>query len=79
MSLPISTHQTSCTTPHITHSRRTATNTNTTTQQDYNRQSYSIPQYYSDSHSYSNRRRVRKQNTDTHHKERKHSRRDDRQ
>ena len=31
MSLPISTHQTSYTIPHITHSRRTSTNTNTTT------------------------------------------------
>ena len=35
-------------------------------------------QYYTDSHSYSDRRRVRRQNTHNHHKERKHSRRDDR-
>ena len=58
MSLPISTH--SYTIPHITHSRRTATNTNTTTQQNCNRQSYRVPQYYTDSHSYSDRRRVRR-------------------
>ena len=68
MSLPTSTNQTSYnnspyTIPHITHSRRTSTNTNTTTQQDYNRQSYRVPQYYSDPHSYSDRRRVRRQNT----------------
>ena len=35
MSLPVSTH--SYTIPHITHSRRTATNTNTTTQQNCNK------------------------------------------
>ena len=40
-SLPVSTH--SYTIPHITHSRRTATNTNTTTQQNCNRQSYRVP------------------------------------
>ena len=84
MSLPISTHQTSYnnlpyTIPHIAHSRRTSTNTNTTTQQDYNRQSYRVPQYYSNPHSYSDRRRVRRQNTHNHHKERKHPRKDDRQ
>ena len=84
MSLPISTHQTSYnnspyTIPHIAHSRRTSTNTNTTMQQDYNRQSYRVPQYYSDPHSYSDRRRVRRQNTHNHHKERKHPRKDDRQ
>ena len=73
------THQISYTIPHITYSRRTATNTNTTTQQDFNRQSYRVPQYYSDSHSYSDRRRVRRQNTHNHHKERKHPRKDDRQ
>ena len=70
--------------PHISHSRRTSTDTNdtsssTNTQQDYNRQSYRVPHYYSDSHSYSDRRRVRRQNTHTHHKDRKHSRKDDRQ
>ena len=43
MSLPISTqHQTSYnnspyTIPHMSHSKRTSTNTNTTTQQDYNK------------------------------------------
>ena len=76
-SLPIYTH--SYTIPHITHSRRTATNINTTTQQNCNRQSYRVPQYYTDSHSYSDRRRVRRQNTHNHHKERKHPTRDDRQ
>ena len=84
MSLPISTHQTSYnnspyTIPHISHSRRTSTNTNTTMQQDYNRQSYRVPQYYSNPHSYSDRRRVRRQNTHNHHKDRKHPRKDDRQ
>ena len=44
--------------PHISHSRRTSTDTNATmsstnTQQEYNRQSYRVPHYYSDSHSYS--------------------------
>ena len=83
-SLPISTHQTSYnnspyTIPHIPHSRRTSTNTNTTMQQDYNRQSYRVPQYYSNPHSYSDRRRVRRQNTHNLHKERKHPRKDDRQ
>ena len=81
MSLPISTHQTSYNnSPYtIPHSRRTSTNTNTTMQQDYNRQSYRVPQYYSSPHSYSDRRRVRRQNTHNHHKERKHPRKDDRQ
>ena len=74
MSLPVSTH--SYTIPHITHSRRRATDT--TTQQNCNRQSYRVPQYYTDSHSYSDRRRVRRQNTHNHLKERKHPRRDDR-
>ena len=60
--------------PHISHSRRTSTNTNTTSsstiaQQNYNRQSYRVPHYYSDSHYYSDRRRVRRQNTHTHHKD----------
>ena len=85
MSLQISTqHQTSYsnspyTIPHISHSRRTSTNTNTTTQQGYNRQSYRVPPYYSTPHSYSDRRRVRRQNTNNHHKDRKHPRKDDRQ
>ena len=79
MSLPISTHETSYTIPHITYSRRTARNTNTTTQQDCNRQSYRVAKYYSDSHCYSDRRRVTRQNTHNHHKERKHPRKDDRQ
>ena len=73
-SLPVSTH--SYTIPHITYSTRT--DTETTTQQNCNRQSYRVPQYYTDSHSYSDRRRVRRQNTHTHPKERKHPRRDDR-
>ena len=73
MSLPVSTH--SYTIPHTTHSRQAATDT--TTQQNSNRQSYRVPQYYTDSHSYSDRRRVRRQNTHNHHKERKHSRKDD--
>ena len=81
MPLPISTqHQNSNNNspykiPHMSHSRRTSTNTNTTMQQDYNR----VPQYYSNPHSYSDRRRVRRQNTHTHHKDRKHPRKDDRQ
>ena len=42
--------------PHISHSRRTSTNTNATssstiTQKGYNRQSYRVPHHYSDSHS----------------------------
>ena len=73
-SLPISTH--SYTIPHIAHSKQATTDT--TTQQNNNRQSYRVPQYYTDSHSYSDRRRVRRQNTHNHHKERKHSRKDDR-
>ena len=72
MSLPVSTH--SYTIPHITHSRRTSTDM--TSQQNCNRQSYRVPQYYTDSHSYSDRRRVRRQNTHNHHKERKHSKKD---
>ena len=75
ISLPVSTH--SYTIPQIKHSRQTATDT--TTQQNCNGQSYRVPQYYTDSHSYSDRRRVRRQNSHNHHKERKHSRRDDRQ
>ena len=59
MSLPVSTL--SYTIPHITHSTRTETDA--TKQQNCNRQSYRVPQYYTDSHSYSDRRRVRKQNT----------------
>ena len=73
MALPVSTH--SYTIPHITHSR---TSTDTTTQQNCNRQSYRVPQYDTDSHSYSDRRRVRRQNKHNHQKERKHSRRNDR-
>ena len=70
MSLPVSIH--SYTIPHLTNSRWIVTNTDFTTQQNCNRQSYRVPQYYTDSHSYSDRRRVRRQNTDHHHKERKH-------
>ena len=73
-SLPVSTC--SYTIPHIPHSRPAATNTST--QQNSNRQSYRVPHYYTDSHSYSDRRIVRRQNTHNHHKERKHSRKDDR-
>ena len=68
MSLAVSTH--SYTIPHITHSRQRSTDT--TMQQNSNRQSYRVTQYYTD------RRRVRRQNTHNHHKERKHSRKDDR-
>ena len=73
-SLPVSTH--SYTIPHIPHLRPATTDTNT--QQNSNRQSYSVPHYYTDSHSYSDRRRLRRQNTHNHHIERKHSRKDDR-
>ena len=73
-SLPVSTH--SYTIPHITHSRQAVTDN--TTQQNSNRQSYRVPHYYTDSHSYSDRRRVRRQNTHNHHRARKHSRKDDR-
>ena len=48
--------------PHISRSRTTETNvtsSSTITQQDYNRESYRVPQYYSNPHSYSDRRRVR--------------------
>ena len=70
--------------PHISHSRRSSTDTNPTssspiTQQDYNRQSYRVPHCYSNSHSYSDRRRVRRQNTHRHHSDRKHTKKDDRQ
>ena len=70
--------------PHTSHSRRTSTDTNVTssstiTQQDYNRRSYRVPHYYSDSHSYSDRRRVRRQNTHTYHNDRNHTKKDDRQ
>ena len=74
MSSPVSTH--SYTIPHLTHSRQT--NSDTTMQQSCNRQSYRVPQYYTDSHSYSDRRRVRRQNTNHHHKDREHPRKDDR-
>ena len=71
-SLPVSTH--SYTIPCILHSTQAATHT--TTQQSSNRQSYRVPHYYTDSHSDS--RRVTRHNTHNHHKQRKHSRRDDR-
>ena len=73
-SLPVSTH--SYTIPHISHSTQAATHT--TTQQSTNKQCYRVPHYYTDSHSYSDTRRVRRHNTHNHHKERKHLRRDDR-
>ena len=55
MSLQVSTH--SYTIPRITQSRQAVTDT--TTQQNNNRQSYRGPQYYTDSHSSSDRRRVK--------------------
>ena len=73
-SLPVSTH--SYTIPRISNSTQAATHT--TTQQSTHRQSYRVPQYYTDSHSYSDTTRVRRHNTHNHHKERKHSRRGDR-
>ena len=73
-SLAVSTH--SYTMPHISNSTQAATHT--TTQQSTHRQSYRVPQYYTDSHSYSDTTRVRRHNTHNHHKERKHSRRGDR-
>ena len=68
-SSPVSTH--SYTIPCISHSTQAATHT--TTQQSTNRQSYRVPHHYTDSHSYSDTRRVRRHNTHNHHKERKHS------
>ena len=73
-SSPVSTY--SYTILRISHSTQVATHT--TTQQSTHRQSYRVPQYYTDSHSYSDTRRVRRHNTHNHHKERKHSRRGDR-
>ena len=72
-SLPVSTPKYHTT---ISHSMQAATHT--TTQQSTHRQSYRVPQYYTDSHSYSDTRRVRRHNTHNHHKERKQSRRGDR-
>ena len=51
-------------------------------QKDYNKtklQSTTIILQSSNPHSYSDRRRVRRQNTHNHHKDRKHPRKDDRQ
>ena len=73
-SLPVSTQ--SYTIPCISHSTQAATHT--TTQQSTNRQSYRVPHYYTDSYSSSDTRRVRRHKTHDHHKERKHSRKDDR-
>ena len=73
-SSPVSTS--SYTIPHILHS--TQSTTQTTTQQNANRQSYRVPNYYTDSYSSSDTRRVRQQKSHHHHKERKHPRKDDR-
>ena len=67
--------------PHIqshasTSTVTTATPTTTTQQDYYNRQSFRVPQYYTNSLSYpdSSRRRRRRSNTHTQNKERKHKR-----
>ena len=73
-SLPVSTQ--TYTIPRI--SQSTQPTTHTTTQQSTNRQSYRVPHYYTDSYSSSDTRRVRRHRTHNHHKERKHSRKDDR-
>ena len=73
-SLPVSTQP--YTIPCISHSTQAATHT--TTQQSTNKQSYRVPHYYTDSYSSSDTRRVRRHKMHNHHKERKHSRKDDR-
>ena len=73
-SSPVSTS--SYTIPCISHS--TQSTTQTTTQQNANRQSYRVPNYYTDSYSSSDTRRVRRHKSHHHHKERKHSRKEDR-
>ena len=73
-SLPVSTQ--TYTIPRISHSTQAATHT--TMQQSTNRQSYRVPHYYTDSYSSSDTRRVRRHRMHNHHKERKHSRKDDR-
>ena len=73
-SLPVSTQ--TYTIPHISQSAQPTAHT--TTQQSTNRQSYRAPHYYTDSYSSSDTRRVRRHRTHNHHKERKHSRKDDR-
>ena len=73
-SLPVSTQ--TYTIPRISQSAQPTTHT--TTQQNTNRQSYRVPHYYTDSYSSSDTRRVRRHRTHNHHKERKHSRKDDR-
>ena len=73
-SSPVSTS--SYTIPRISHS--TQSTTQTTTQQNANRQSYKVPNYYTDSYSSSDTRRVRRHKSHHHHKERKHPRKEDR-
>ena len=73
-SLPVSTQ--TYTIPRISQSMQPTTHT--TTQQSTNRQSYRVPHYYTDSYSSSDTRRVRRHRTHSHHKERKHSRKDHR-
>ena len=69
--------------PHIQPPALTSTVTNatpTTTQQDYNRQSYRVPPYYANSLSYptirDNRRRRRRPNTHNQNKDKKHKKKD---
>ena len=73
-SFPVSTQ--TYTIPCISHSTQAATHT--TTQQSTNRQSYRVPHYYTDSHSSSDTRRRRRHRTHNHHKEGKHSTKEDR-
>ena len=73
-SLPVSTQ--TYTIPRI--SQSTQPTTQMTTQQRTNRQSYRVPHYYTDSYSSSDTRRVRRHRTHNHHREGKHSRKDDR-
>ena len=73
-SLPVSTS--SYTIPRISHS--TQSTTQTTTQQNANRQNYKVPNYYTDSYSSSDTRRVRRHKLHHHHKERKHPRKENR-
>ena len=64
--------------PHATTSTVTTATLTITIQQDYNRQSFRVPQYYTNSLSYpdSSRRRRRRSNTHTQNKERKHKKKD---
>ena len=71
---PVSTS--SYTIPRISH--LTQSTSQTTTQNNANRQSYRVPHYYTDSYSFSDTRRVRRHKSHHHHKERKHPRKEDR-